>query len=165
MKALSSIYLFILALTLGVEVAIGLSAPVLFRSDLYITPGTLSTLQAGTLLAQVFMKYNYIALFCGFFALLFEIFSWRGSEASFQLKLSTLMLSLIIAVLACLFYYFTSYITAAAALGESAIDENFARIHEASETTLKIAMIARLGLFFLRAKISVFAPPPKTESK
>ncbi|MDD7600273.1 MAG: DUF4149 domain-containing protein [Campylobacter sp.] len=158
MKALSSIYLFILALTLGVEVAIGLSAPVLFRSDLYITPGTLSALQAGTLLAQVFMKYNYIALFCGFFALLFEIFSWRGSEASFQLKLSTLMLSLIIAVLACLFYYFTSYITAAAALGESAIDENFARIHEASETTLKIAMIARLGLFFLRAKISVFAP-------
>ena len=158
MKALSSIYLFILALTLGVEVAIGLSAPVLFRSDLYITPGTLSALQAGTLLAQVFMKYNYIALFCGFFALLFEIFSWRGSEASFQLKLSTLMLSLIIAVLACLFYYFTSYITAAAALGESAIDENFARIHGASETTLKIAMIARLGLFFLRAKISVFAP-------
>ena len=158
MKALSSIYLFILALTLGVEVAIGLSAPVLFRSDLYITPGTLSTLQAGTLLAQVFMKYNYIALFCGFFALLFEIFSWRGSEVSFQLKLSTLMLSLIIAVLACLFYYFTSYITAAAALGESAIDENFARIHGASETTLKIAMIARLGLFFLRAKISVFAP-------
>ena len=162
MKALSSIYLFILALTLGVEVAIGLSAPVLFRSDLYITPGTLSTLQAGTLLAQVFMKYNYIALFCGFFALLFEIFSWRGSEVSFQLKLSTLMLSLIIAVLACLFYYFTSYITAAAALGESAIDENFARIHEASETTLKIAMIARLGLFFLRAKISVFA---RAESK
>ena len=162
MKALSSIYLFILALTLGVEVAIGLSAPVLFRSDLYITTGTLSTLQAGTLLAQVFMKYNYIALFCGFFALLFEIFSWRGSEASFQLKLSTLMLSLIIAVLACLFYYFTSYITAAAALGESAIDENFARIHEASETTLKIAMIARLGLFFLRAKISVFA---RAESK
>ena len=158
MKALSSIYLFILALTLGVEVAIGLSAPVLFRSDLYITPGTLSTLQAGTLLAQVFMKYNYIALFCGFFALLFEIFSWRGSGASFQLKLSTLMLSLIIAVLACLFYYFTSYITAAAALGESAIDENFARIHGASETTLKIAMIARLGLFFLRAKISVFVP-------
>ncbi|MCI6578709.1 MAG: DUF4149 domain-containing protein [Campylobacter sp.] len=158
MKALSSIYLFILALTLGVEVAIGLSAPVLFRSDLYITPGTLSTLQAGTLLAQVFMKYNYIALFCGFFALLFEIFSWRGSGASSQLKFSTLMLSLIIAVLACLFYYFTSYITAAAALGESAIDENFARIHEASETTLKIAMIARLGLFFLRAKISVFAP-------
>ena len=162
MKALSSIYLFILALTLGVEVAIGLSAPVLFRSDLYITPGTLSTLQAGTLLAQVFMKYNYIALFCGFFALLFEIFSWRGSEASFQLRLSTLMLSLIIAVLACLFYYFTSYITAAAALGESAIDENFARIHGASETTLKIAMIARLGLFFLRAKISVFA---RAESK
>ena len=162
MKALSSIYLFILALTLGVEVAIGLSAPVLFRSDLYITPGTLSTLQAGTLLAQVFMKYNYIALFCGFFALLFEIFSWRGSEVSFQLKLSTLMLSLIIAVLACLFYYFTSYITAAAALGESAIDENFARIHGASETTLKIAMIARLGLFFLRAKISVFA---RAESK
>ena len=158
MKALSSIYLFILALTLGVEVAIGLSAPVLFRSDLYITPGTLSALQAGTLLAQVFMKYNYIALFCGFFALLFEIFSWRGSGASFQLKLSTLMLSLIIAVLACLFYYFTSYITAAAALGESAIDENFARIHEASEITLKIAMIARLGLFFLRAKISVFVP-------
>ena len=143
---------------MGVEVAIGLSAPVLFRSDLYITPGTLSALQAGTLLAQVFMKYNYIALFCGFFALLFEIFSWRGSGASFQLKLSTLMLSLIIAVLACLFYYFTSYITAAAALGESAIDENFVRIHEASETTLKIAMIARLGLFFLRAKISVFAP-------
>lgn len=162
MKALSSIYLFILALTLGVEVAIGLSAPVLFRSDLYITPGTLSTLQAGTLLAQVFMKYNYIALFCGFFALLFEIFSWRGSGASFQLRLSTLMLSLIIAVLACLFYYFTSYITAVAALGESAIDENFARIHEASETTLKIAMIARLGLFFLRAKISVFA---RAESK
>ena len=162
MKALSSIYLFILALTLGVEVAIGLSAPVLFRSDLYITPGTLSTLQAGTLLAQVFMKYNYIALFCGFFALLFEIFSWRGSGASFQLKLSTLMLSLIIAVLACLFYYFTSYITAVAALGESAIDENFARIHGASETTLKIAMIARLGLFFLRAKISVFA---RAESK
>ena len=158
MKALSSIYLFILALTLGVEVAIGLSAPVLFRSDLYITPGTLSALQAGTLLAQVFMKYNYIALFCGFFALLFEIFSWRGTGASSQLKFSTLMLSLIIADLACLLDYFTSYITAAAALGESAIDENFARIHEASETTLKIAMIARLGLFFLRAKISVFAP-------
>ena len=110
------------------------------------------------------MKYNYIALFCGFFALLFEIFSWRGSEVSFQLKLSTLMLSLIIAVLACLFYYFMSYITAAAALGESAIDENFARIHEASETTLKIAMIARLVLFFLRAKISVFTPL-KAESK
>ena len=158
MKALSSIYLFILALTLGVEVAIGLSAPVLFRSDLYITPGTLSALQAGTLLAQVFMKYNYIALFCGFFALLFEIFSWRGSGASFQLKLSTLMLSLIIAVLACLFYYFTSYITAVAALGESAIEENFARIPDARETPVKIAMSARLALFFLRAKISVFAP-------
>lgn len=164
MKALSSIYLFMLALTLGVEVAIGLTAPVIFRSDLYITAGTLSALQAGTLLAQVFIKYNYIALGCGIFALLFELFSWRKNTSSFQLKFSCLMLALIIAILAGVFYYFTNYIAAVAKLGESGLDENFAAVHSASETTLKIAMIARLGLFFLRAKISVFAPA-KSESK
>lgn len=153
MKALSSIYLLILGITLGVEVALGLSAPVLFRSDLYITPGTLSTLQAGTLLAQVFAKYNYIAIVCGGFALLFEAFSWRKNPSDFKLKFSSLMLAFITLGLALFFLYCTNYITEVARLGESAINEDFNAIHKASELSLKITMIAQLLLFFLRAKM------------
>lgn len=155
MKSLSSIYLLALALTLGVEVAIGLVAPVVFRSDLYITPGTLSTLEAGTLLAQVFIKYNYIALGVALFAVLFELFTWRKNTCDFRLKISSAMLSALLLVLAIMFYSFTNYIAEAAKIGESAVNDEFMSVHGASETTLKIIMIARLVLFFLRAKMSL----------
>lgn len=149
MKALSSIYLLLLALTLGLEVAIALFAPILFGADLYIEPGTLNAQQAGTLFGQFFLKYSFIALFVAIFALLFEGLSWRKNTSDIRLKISTLMLSVLLVVLACIFYYCVDFIMA----NSSNIDDKFNSTHKASEMVLKTTMVAQLVLFFLRAKI------------
>lgn len=149
MKAISSIYLFLLALILGLEAAIALFAPILFGSDLYIEPGTLSVAQAGTLFAQFFLKYSYIAICVAVFALLFEAFSWRKNESNFKLKFSALMLSILLVILSAIFHYCVLFIME----NTANIDEKFLSIHSASETCLKITMIAQFALFFLRSKM------------
>ena len=149
MKALFSIYLLLLGLTLGLEVAIALFAPILFGSDLYIEPGTLSALQAGTLLGQFFLKYSLIALFVAIFALLFEALSWRKNTSDIRLKISTFMLALLLVILAGIFCYCVDFIMN----NSNNIDEKFNAVHKASEMVLKTTMVAQLLLFFLKAKI------------
>lgn len=156
MKALLNIYLFVLALNIGAQLCAGaFVAPVIFRAALYIDPESLSTLESGLLMTQVFLKGNYLMLAAAALALLCEIILYPKTPG-FKLKFSTLMLAVIFAALTLLFaFYFTPYIIEASKLGEAGLDEKFAAVHQASELAMKIMLIAQAMLFFLRFNASL----------
>lgn len=154
MAKFRSFYLFLLAICVGAELAIGVfMAPVIFYPSQYIGEGVLSHYQSGQLMTQVFLKYNVMLIFISSLILLFEIVNLKNSE-SFNYKISAFFLSLIIALLAAAFvFYFTPFILEAQKIGaEATATAEFASIHKASEFVMKAMMIAQAILFFIRAK-------------
>lgn len=154
MYKILGIYLFALALLIGVEVSIGtLIAPTIFFPQAILGDGVLSHFQSGQLMTAIFLKYNTALMVISILSLLYEMVNFNNNRAeSFNLKFSTLMLSLINLSLACVFVlYFTDYIVETQKLGaEATQSETFAKIHGASEWCMKIMMIAQTILFFIR---------------
>lgn len=151
MKILN-IYLFLLAVLIGVELAIGLLlAPVVFYPGKIIGDGVLTHFQSGQLMTQVFLKYNYMLLFVCVFSLVFEAINLKTSK-SFYKKISSFLLSVITLILALFFVFvFTDYILKAQNLGEIATQSaEFAKVHKGSEIVMKLMLLAQMILFFIK---------------
>lgn len=153
-----SIYLFLLAALVGIEIALGaFVAPVIFYPAKFIGDGVLTHFQSGVMMTQIFLKYNYILLAVSAFTLAFDLFKLRSNECV-HVKISAVALSFINAVLAAVFvFYFTDFILDAQAAGEAMTKGNaeFDAIHSASELVMKIMIVVQALLFFLRSfKIS-----------
>lgn len=149
-----SFYLFLLSICIGAELAIGIfMAPVIFYPAQYIGDGVLSHYQSGQLMTQVFLKYNIMLIFISSLIFIFEIVNLKTNE-SFNYKISSFFLSLIIALLAMAFvFYFTPYILDAQKLGaEATATAEFASMHKASEFVMKAMMLAQVVLFFIRVR-------------
>lgn len=147
-----SIYLFILATLIGIELSVGaVVAPVIFFAD--IGDNVLSHFQRGLLMTQIFVKFGYIMLAVSLIVMLYELF-YLKQNINFKVKFSCFMLALLNMSLALAFvFYFIDYILAAQKIGEAATlgSAEFASVHKASEYCLKIMMLAQIVLFFLRA--------------
>lgn len=149
-----SFYLLLLGICIGAELAIGIfMAPVIFYPSQYIGEGVLSHYQSGQLMTQVFLKYNVMLIFISSLIFLFEIVNLKNSE-SFNYKISTFFLALIITLLAMAFvFYFTPYILDAQKIGaEATATAKFASMHKASEFVMKAMMLAQVVLFFIRVR-------------
>lgn len=155
MRKILNIYLFLLALLVGLEISAGaFVAPVIFYPDELIGKGILTHFQSGILMSEIFVRFNNALLFVSAVAFIYEAVNLAKSKnESFNLRFSTFMLAFINVMLAASFvFYFTDYILEAQKLGPEATieSESFAKMHSASEWVMKIMLFAQTILFFLR---------------
>lgn len=148
-----SIYLFLLASLVGIELALGMFvAPVIFYPSSLIGEGVLTHFQSGILMSQIFIKCNYALLFVAVWAILYELF-YIKKDFCLHIKISSIFLALINLTLTIAFvYYFTDFILSAQAQGESATIGNaeFDAMHKASEYVMKLMIVSQILLFFMQ---------------
>jgi hypothetical protein len=154
MKSFMVIYLVMLGIAMGVEIAAGaFIAPVIFFPQKYLGEGVLSHFQSGILMTQVFLKMNLVIGFAALYSIIYEVevFMMRKNY-----DFLSFVLSLIIVVGTGLFlYYYTPFIVHAQQLGASeTTTEAFASMHKQSEWVMKALMVAQFGLFIRRGWLS-----------
>lgn len=148
-----SIYLFLLAALVGIEITLGaFVAPVIFYSAKFIGDGVLTHFQSGVMMTQIFVKCNYVLLFVAVWAIVYELLHIK-KDFCLHIKISSIFLALINLALAIAFvYYFTDFILQAQKIGESATIGNaeFDAVHKASEYVMKLMIISQILLFFMQ---------------
>jgi len=154
MKSLMVIYLAMLGIAMGVEIAAGaFIAPVIFFPQKYLGDGVLTHFQSGILMTQVFLKMNLVIGFVALYSIIYEVqvFMMRKNYDFF-----TFILSLVIVILTGLFlFYYTPFIVHAQKLGAlETATEVFANMHKQSEWVMKALMVAQFGLFIRRSWLS-----------
>lgn len=154
---LKAVYLFSLAVIIGIELSIGVFlAPVLFTANEILKEAVLTRLQSGLLMSEIFIKFNYVLLFVSSLSFLYESYSFFKDELAFKLRFSKFMLSFIVLALSLLFvFHLSAYILEAARAAMQNVDLiAFEKVHKASELSLKIIIIAQFLLFFLSFNIA-----------
>ncbi|KAA6224883.1 DUF4149 domain-containing protein [Campylobacter sp. LR264d] len=154
---MKAINLFLLASLVGIELILGIVvAPVIFYPQNLIGDNILTHFQSGLMMTEIFVKFGYVLLVVSIINFIYELFNFFTNKITFKLKFSSLMLSSIILVLSLSFvFYFTAYIVGTQNAGESMInDENFQKIHSASEVVMKIIVVAQMFLYFLSYKMA-----------
>jgi hypothetical protein len=154
MRSFMVIYLAMLGIAMGVEIAAGaFIAPVIFFPQKYLGEGVLSHFQSGILMTQVFLKMNLVIGFAALYSIIYEVevFMMRKNY-----DFLSFFLSLIIVVGTGLFlYYYTPFIIHAQQLGAmETTTEAFASMHKQSEWVMKALMVAQFGLFIRRSWLS-----------
>ncbi|NLY04035.1 MAG: DUF4149 domain-containing protein [Campylobacter sp.] len=155
MRKFLNIYLFLLAILVGLELMAGaIVAPVIFYPNQLLGEGVLDHFQSGILMTEIFIRLNSAIIIICLISFIYELINLsKNKTESFNLKFSTFMLAAIILALACAFaFYFTDYIVEAQKLGPTATIGNasFNKMHDASEWTMKIILILQAILFFLK---------------
>lgn len=149
-----SIYLFLLAAIVGIELALGVFvAPVIFFPADILGANVLSHFQSGLLMTQIFVRFGYVLIALSAFFFIYELGIIKSND-SFSTRSAPVLAGINLA-LACLFvFYFTDYVLAAQKLGEIATTQSaeFASVHKASELVFKIMLVLQGLLFFIRAK-------------
>lgn len=150
MKSLTTMYLMLLGIALGIETAAGaFVAPVIFFPQQFLGEGVLSHFQSGILMTQVFFKTNLTIGFIALYSLIYEVQTMMMRKNHDSLSL---VLSLLGAVATGLFlFYYTPFIVHAQQLGaEQTITEAFASMHKQSEIDMKLLMGFQFLLFLRR---------------
>lgn len=154
MKSFTVIYVAMLGVAIGVEIAAGaFIAPVIFFPQKYLGDDVLSHFQSGILMTQVFLKMNLLIGFVALYSIIYEV------QVSMRRKhhdLFSLLLSLMIVIMTGLFlFYYTPFIVNAQQMGASeTATEVFASMHKQSEWVMKALMIAQCGLLARRGWLS-----------
>jgi len=154
MKSFMVIYLVMLGIAMGVEIAAGaFIAPVIFFPQKYLGEGILSHFQSGILMTQVFLKMNLVIGFVALYSIIYEVQVWMMRK---NYDFLSFFLSLIIVVATGLFlFYYTPFIVHAQQLGsDQTTTEVFASMHKQSEWIMKALMVAQFVLFVRRGWLS-----------
>jgi hypothetical protein len=150
MKAMFVIYMLLLGVGVGGVFALGVFvAPVVFNANLYINEPTMTLLDSGMIMSEVFYRFG---MFLNLIALI--IIAYEGYRAySEKISFTPILFSLISIICIGVFtLYFTPYILEAQNLGiEGVSTEEFARIHKLAELDFKILLASLIGLFGYRA--------------
>ncbi|AFL68782.1 DUF4149 domain-containing protein [Sulfurospirillum barnesii] len=150
MKSFIVIYLGILGIAVGVEIAAGaFVAPIIFFPQKYLGEGVLSHFQSGILMTQVFLKMNILIGFVALYSIIYEVqvMMMRKNHDTYALILS---LSMVISTGLFIFYY-TPFIVHAQQLGaEHTSTLAFSTMHKQSEWVIKILMLTQVALFVRR---------------
>ena len=154
MKSITIIYLMVLGIALGVEIAAGaFIAPVIFFPHKYLGEGVLSHFQSGILMTQVFLKMNLFIGIVALFGAIYEVQVWMMRKNEDLLSVGLALLALVATGL--FIFYYTPFIVHAQQLGAlETTTEAFAKMHKESELVMKFLMCVQLGLFFRRGWLS-----------
>lgn len=154
MRSIMVIYLVMLGIAIGVEIAAGaFIAPIIFFPQKYLGDGVLTHFQSGILMTQVFLKMNLLIGFVALFSIIYEVQVWMMFK-NYDLLSFLLSIAIVIATGLFLFYY-TPFIVHAQQLGSAeTTTELFAKMHKQSEWVMKTLMVAQFGLFVRRSWLS-----------
>ncbi|MBP1680839.1 MAG: putative rane protein [Proteobacteria bacterium] len=154
MKSFMVIYLAMLGIAMGVEIAAGaFIAPVIFFPQKYLGDGVLSHFQSGILMTQVFLKMNLVIGFVALYSIIYEVqvFMMRKNYDFLSFFLSFL----IVGSTGLFLFYYTPFILHAQQLGSAeTTTEAFDTMHKQSEWIMKALMVAQFGLFIRRSWLS-----------
>ncbi len=154
MKSIVVVYLMLLGVALGVEIAAGaFMAPVIFYPHKFIGDGVLSHFQSGVLMTQVFLKMNVVISVAALYAIAYEMQALirHKSRDVISFALATMVLS---GTMLFVFYY-TPFIVNAQLLGaEGTTTEAFFSMHKQSEWIMKTLMVVQFGLLLRRGWLS-----------
>ena len=154
MKSFMVIYLVMLGIAMGVEIAAGaFIAPVIFFPQKYLGEGILSHFQSGILMTQVFLKMNLVIGFVALYSIIYEVQVWMMRK-NYDFLSFILSLGMVVTTGLFLFYY-TPFIVHAQQLGAlETTTEAFANMHKQSEWVMKLLMVTQFGLFIRRSWLS-----------
>ncbi|GAA9510046.1 DUF4149 domain-containing protein [Helicobacter pylori] len=141
------VYLLLLGILSGSLITLGMMvAPIVFKAPSILPEFNLTPFESGKLMAQIFVRFNYVLGAIGFVVLLYEIISFIYYKRS----LVYLILGVAIGALCLLFvFYYTPYILNAQKAGEVALQSaEFARSHAQSEWLFKELFVLVCTLFF-----------------
>ena len=144
-KSIHMIYLILLGITAGATLTVGaLVAPVVFGANAYLASAHLDTFDAGLLMTQVFIRYNYLLAVTVGIVLVMEIRDYLR----FNRDKWTVGLAFVVLFTGMMFlFYYTPYILQAQAMGPAATQtELFDNVHKGAELDHKILLAALLGL-------------------
>lgn len=150
MKSFMLLYLVMLGIAIGVEIAGGaFIAPVIFFPQKYLGEGVLTHFQSGILMTQFFLKMNFLIGFVALYSLVYEVYVWIMRK---NYDFASFGFSFIAFVLTGLFlFYYTPFIVHAQNLGADATTtEAFNTMHKQSEWVMKALMVIQFGLFIRR---------------
>ena len=154
MKSFMVIYLVMLGIAMGVEIAAGaFIAPVIFFPQAYLGDGVLTHFQSGILMTQVFLKMNLLIGFVALYSIIYEVQVWMMRKND---DLLSFLLSVLSVIATGLFlFYYTPFIVHAQQLDslETATDA-FATMHKQSEWVMKALMVVQFMLFARRGWLS-----------
>lgn len=150
MKSMMVVYVALLGIALGVEIAAGaFIAPVIFFPHKYIGDGVLSHFQSGILMTQVFLKTNMLLSIVALYSFFFEVISWSKKKSNDLFATVCAFLGLILTAI--FVFYHTPFIVEAQQQGPLATaTEAFNAMHKQSEVVMKSLMVIQLGLLFRR---------------
>ncbi len=150
MRLALGLYLLILGVLLGLEVALGaLVAPVVFSPAKFLGEGVLTHFQSGVLMTAIFTKYNSLLTSTSWFIVFFEGLELLKKERNLRVKCFEFALGVANLALALLFvYYFTDVIVAAQEGGAAQTQTaEFASTHKGSEWCMAAMMLVQVVLF------------------
>jgi len=148
MRSIMVIYVVMLGIAIGVEIAAGaFIAPVIFFPQKYLGEGVLTHFQSGILMTQIFLKSNMLLGLVAFYGIIFEVIAWITKQNKDVLSLSLSFSGFILTVLF-LFYYTPFIVDAQRALTTES--EVFFKMHKESELVMKSLMMVQLVLMFRR---------------
>ncbi len=154
MKSLTVIYLAIIGIAIGVEIAAGaFIAPVIFFPQKYLGDGVLTHFQSGILMTQVFLKMNLLIGFVALYSIIYEVQVFMARK---NYDFFSFIASLAVVILTGLFlFYYTPFIVHAQQLGAlETTTEAFATMHKQSEWVMKALMLSQFGLLIRRGLLS-----------
>lgn len=135
------VYLLLLGIFGGSLIILGaIVAPIVFKASSILPELNLTPFESGKLMAQIFVRFNYVLGAMGFIVLLYEIVSFIYYKRSFVY----LILGVAIGALCLLFiFYYTPYVLNAQKAGK-------ARSHAQIEWLFKELFVLVCALFFWR---------------
>lgn len=154
MKSLMVVYLVMLGVAIGVEIAAGaFIAPVIFFPQKYLGDGVLTHFQSGILMTQVFLKMNLVIGFVALYSIIYEVQVWMMFK---NYDFLSFVLSIVVVLTTGLFiFYYTPFIVHAQQLGAvETTTELFAKMHKQSEWVMKALMVSQFLLFVRRSWLS-----------
>lgn len=154
MKKITNIYIFIIAILIGVEFSLGaIVAPTIFYPTSPNLANVLNKFLSGTLMSEIFIKYNSFLIVISIIILVYEMVNFNNNlKQNFAKRLFTLLLGAFNLALAITFIlYFSDFILNAQKEGiEATQTAKFALIHKLSEYSMILMMLIQTILFFIK---------------
>lgn len=164
-SCITSLYLLCLGIIIGGIIACGaLTAPVIFNASLHLAalemvdPSGITSYASGILMAEIFVRFNYLLNAMAIFILVYEllVFNISSKKSLFLLGIGALNVVLIFVFT----MYYTPAILAAQADGAAATaTDEFESIHTQSEMIFQILLVSLSASFIWRVFLLRFSQP------
>lgn len=155
MKAIFVVYMIIVGIGIGGVLTLGVFvAPVVFNANLFINEPTMSLLDSGMIMSEVFYRFGIFLNFVAFSIVFYEGYMIYLKKHS----LTPLVFATVSVICIGLFtLYFTPSILEAQRLGVEGISsQSFNTTHKLAELDFKVLLGALVGLFGYRlVKLSI----------